>query len=786
MQSAPRLVLAASRRSWERLRGESGARALALSEDAALEEGRVRWIPLAASDLADPADGSDAAWSARFRAIAATPQAPLVLLWVASSRGEAPNFLRAMDELGDRMLHSLQGDRVPPRVAAVIYVAEAGLDESDAVALETVACAGRNLPKGAPLLPRGLREMLGRRGRPTYLMSVRTRVGADGQSWGVGEIWPVEVGRLLASMEDGELRQPGLRAWRSVRFNPTRSPFDRIELEAFRFAREAIGLPDTASAVVVEGQGRQLPVFEAPSSAVPTDRVPQHCKDSPVRPGARPELPSWWDLAAVSAEELAGERTDTFGSRTGKRSAWYRRFEERGDMFIEDRRARALESLEETVGPKAVQARAWHAIHDDPALPNWFASGQFYSGPERLTAERRDPLRRWSELNSAERRVIEHRSRAVVHARELDVARAHFVGLGWRFACAAAASIFIATVFASLFRVAGWRWVIAMSSAAAAGAIIASALVLWLEARAGRRGRDSVERTVRHSEAAVAEAFLSRMQAGAAGERDGRRRRWFQAAARTRDTASRLKAIADVAEIHALRRASADAPELPPSLRSYVSATTVESAEGALPVESLRQQLRDDPSRPFEAHRRAYHAWWSEALRVEDPLMTGAIRHRTFGPRLTQAISSIVDGFRRDLISLVERGGEGADALMGSDRAYDATLGPSGDLRLLGVQTERAKGRQHHRTVMVQAMLRRHAERARVDLAAHFGSAAAPQAFVSEVDRWGCLGLVVDEVAIGFRGGEAGMLCVDPERGVCVWEGIDRRGPLAEAGDAVT
>ena len=455
-------------------------------------------------------------------------------------------------------------------------------------------------------------------------------------------------------------------------------------------------------------------------------------------------------------------------------------------MFIEDRRARALESLEETVGPKAVQARAWHAIHDDPALPNWFASGQFYSGPERLTAERRDPLRRWSELNSAERRVIEHRSRAVVHARELDVARAHFVGLGWRFACAAAASIFIATVFASLFRVAGWRWVIAMSSAAAAGAIIASALVLWLEARAGRRGRDSVERTVRHSEAAVAEAFLSRMQAGAAGERDGRRRRWFQAAARTRDTASRLKAIADVAEIHALRRASADAPELPPSLRSYVSATTVESAEGALPVESLRQQLRDDPSRPFEAHRRAYHAWWSEALRVEDPLMTGAIRHRTFGPRLTQAISSIVDGFRRDLISLVERGGEGADALMGSDRAYDATLGPSGDLRLLGVQTERAKGRQHHRTVMVQAMLRRHAERARVDLAAHFGSAAAPQAFVSEVDRWGCLGLVVDEVAIGFRGGEAGMLCVDPERGVCVWEGIDRRGPLAEAGDAVT
>lgn len=783
MACAPSLVLAAARRSWERLRVESGARALALSEDAMHEEGLVRWIPLSGADVDDGQDRSDAAWSARLRAVAASPQAPIAVLWVAGSQGEAVHFLEAMDALGDRMLRALQRDRVPPRVAAVIYIAEAGLDERDAVALETVACAGRNLPADAPKLPAGLRELLGRRGRPTYLMSGRTRVGADGQSWKVADVWPVEVGRLLASLDSAEVRQPGIRAWRSVSFNPTRYPFDRIELEAFRFTREAIGIPEGGEERVAEGEGRQLPAFRAPESAVPVDRYPEHCMDSVGRPGARPELPTWWDLAATSAEAAASERTDTFGSRGSRRSAWYRRFEERGERFIEDRRARALESLEETIGPKAVQARAWRAIHDDPALPNWFASGQFYAGPERLGARAPDPLRRWSDLNAVEQDVIMHRSRAMVHARELDVARAHFVGLGWRFACAAAASIFIATVFASLFRSAGWRWILVMSAASSLGAIIASVVVMWMEVRAGRRGREAVERTIRHSEAAVAAAFLARMRAGANGEMEGRRRRWFQAAARTRDTASRLKAIADVAEIHALRRASADAPELPPALRAYVAATTVECPDGPLPLESLRRQLREDPSRPVDIRRRAYHAWWSEELRVEDPLTTGAIRQRTFGPRLTQAIASIVDGFRRDLIGIVERGGQAGDASSPSARAFDVALGPSGDLRLLGVQTERAKGRQHMRTVTVHALLRRHAERARVDLCAHFGSVASPHATVSEVDRWGCLGLVVDEIAVGFRGGESGSLCLDPERGVCVWEGIDRKGPVADAGD---
>jgi hypothetical protein len=785
MPAAPSLVLAAPRHCWERLRDESGARAMALSEDAALEEGSVRWIPLSDDDLASGEDTSDGAWSRRLRSVAATPQAPLVLLWTARQRGEAAEFLKALDDLGQRMIRLLQRDRVPARVAAVIFVAERGLDGSDATALETVACAGRNLPAEAPVMPAGLAEMLGRRGRPVYLMSGRTRVSAEGRSWAVADIWPIEVARLMASVESSSLRQPGLRAWRSVRFNPTRYPFERIELEAYHFTREAIGVPLEGDGRIVEGQGRQLPVLRVPEGTVPLDCAPQHCADSAVRSAVRPTLPSWWDLPSVSAEGQVSQRTDTFGSRGVRSSAWFRRFDERGSQFISDRRERSLESLEETLGPKAVQSRAWQAIHDDPALPNWFGSGQFYAGPDPRADMPSDSIRRWAELSAIERRVIAHRSRAAAEARELDTARAHFCGLGWRFVCASAASVFIATVFASLFRNAGWKPVWMISAAAAAGAIVASAVILWLEVRAGRRGRDAVERGVRHSEAAIADSFLTRMRIGAEGERTGRRRRWFQAAARTRDVASRLKAICDIAEIHALRRASADAPELPPALSEYVAATTLESADGSLPIETLRRRLREDPRQPVEARRREYAAWWSDALRTEDPYATGAIRQRAFGPKLTRAVAEIVDGFRRDMISLIDRIGSPGDSSWMSDSRFSDVLGPSGDLRNLGVQTQRAKGREPMRTVWVHGLLRRHVERALIDLRDSLGHVAAPQPVVSAIDRWGCLGLMVDEITIGFRGGESGVMCEDPESGVCVWEGTDRRGPVAEAGDAV-
>ena len=773
MSDAPSLVLATSRRCWERLRRESGARALALSDDAALQHGRVRWLPLSDDDLGSDGDRSDAAWAMRFRPIAATPQAPLVLLWDAPSRGESRHFLDAVNQLGSRMLRIMQGDRVPPRVAAVLYVAGSGLDESDAIALETVASAGRNLPDGAPELPPGLAEILGRRGRPTYLMSARTRASACGDSWDVSAVWPVEVGRLLASLEASPLRQPGLRAWRSVRFNPTQFPFEQLELEAFRLAREAIGLPEAGLVGIEEGTGRQLPPLRAPESSVSVDRAPQHCLDSVSRPGPRPVLPSWWNLAADSAEATAHERTDTFGMRGGRASRWYRRFWERGERFIDERRKRSLESLEETVGPKSVCSKVWRAIHDDPSLANWFGSGQFYVGPDTKADAPTAGLRLWSALSDVERSIIRHRSRATVTARELDCARAHFVGTGWRFLCAGAAALFIGTVFAALFRSSDWRWALAMPLAASAGAIAASAIVLWLEARAGRRGRDSVERSIEHAELGIGESFVQRMRIGAAGERAGRRRRWFQSAARTRDVASRLKAIADIAETDALRHAAADAPEQPAHIQAYAAATTIDVAGGVLPIEAVRSELKSDPSRLIELRRRDYAGWWSRTLRVEDPLFSGAVRERCFGPKLVSEVAEIVDRFRRDLIAVLERiESRGAD-LPALTRQFAAVLGPVGDLRNLGVRTQRASGRNCMGVVWVHGLLSRHARRVSHALESHYGHGVAPQPIVSEIDRWGCLGLVIEEVSIGFRGQDSGAFCLDPHNGVQVFEGLD-------------
>lgn len=784
MPAAPSLVLASSPRSWERLRDESGARAVAMAEDAALNAGGIRWIPLSGEGCGDVPDDSDGAWSARLRCVAASPQAPLVLLWVASRRGEAPAFLRSLDGFGARMIRLLQGDRVPPRVAAVVFVAEDGLDESDAVALETIACAGRNLPADAPEMPRGLAEVLGRRGRPVYLMSRRTRVGPKGESWRAADVWPVEVARLLASLEASGPRQPGIRAWRSLRFNPTRYPFEGIELEAFRFAREALGLPEPGATRVEEGKGRQLPVSRASDSLVPLDRLPQHCADSIARPGKRPEFPTWWDLPLISAESSARERIETFGSRSGRRSRWYERFVERGNIFINDRRERALQSVEETLGPKAVSASAWRAVHDDPALVGWYASGQFYVGPEARLDAPAEGLRQWSELSEVERRIIDLRVRCAIEGRELDVARLHFAGLGWRFACAFAAAVFIGTVFASIYGSSGWGKVVGVSCAAAAGSVLASGIVLWLEVLAGRRGRDAVESGVQHAESAISEGFLRRMRMGAEGERSGRRRRWFQTAARTRDSVGRLKAIVDISEINALRRAAVDAPLLPGALRDYVAATTVESQAAPLSVESLRRALREDPGGVVALRRRQYEAWWSEALRAEDPRATGAVRRRTFLPAVTQAVAALVDDFRRDLISVVEREGPTADSPLAGESRFGELMGPSGDLRYLGVQTQRAQGRENLRVVWVHAMIHRHATSAAADAREHCGNGVAPQVVASPVDRWGCLGLLVDEVAVGFRGGTAGSMCIDPDTGVCVWEGTDRTGPVASAGEA--
>lgn len=772
MPVEPSLVVAASRQVWLRLRSDAGARALAVADDAAIQCGAVRWIPLLDGDLEADEERSDAAWSVRLRPVAATPQAPMAVLWVAERQGEARQLLEAMGRLGDRMLGLLQHDRVPPRVAAVIYVAKQGLSLDDAEVLEAVSDPGSAV-SGIGALPVGQAEMVGS-GRAVYLMSRRTRVGAEGSSWAVGDVWPIEVGRLLASLECAPGRQRGLRAWRSMRFNPSRYPYDKVELEAFRFAREAIGLPPDGDAPVVEGSGRQLQVSRPPESVISRENSPMHCRDLLRGGGTRPELPDWWELAATSVREASDRRTDTSGSRRGARSEWYQRFDDRGRVFIDDRARQALKSLEETMGPRAIQTQAWRTIHGDPGVLAWFASGQFYVGPEPGLDGVADGLRAWSKLSEFERRAISARRKALAEGAELDVARSHFVRVGWRFACALAASLFVATVFSSLFAGAGWRWALAMSSAAFGGAVIASILVLWLEVRAGNRARGSIELTVRGAEDAIAQSFLERMRLGSEGERLGRRRRWFQAAARVRDSAMRLKAIQDLAELRALRQSSADAPTLAPALREYSASTTVEAVDDTLPVDSLRDAVRRDSNDLVRLRARNFENWWGNALQSEDPFVTGAVRRRVFEPRVAEEIASVIDAFRGDLMAVIDEPNASMDADWASQARFSVFLGSAGDLRNLGVQTERAQGRDLRRVVWVLCMLRRHAERSSAIISRQFGQGISAQAIQGSVDRWGAFGLMIDDVAIGFRRGAADVMCVDPELGVCVFEGADR------------
>jgi len=59
------------------------------------------------------------------------------------------------------------------------------------------------------------------------------------------------------------------------------------------------------------------------------------------------------------------------------------------------------------------------------------------------------------------------------------------------------------------------------------------------------------------------------------------------------------------------------------------------------------------------------------------------------------------------------------------------------------------------------------------------GHAVSPQAIQSNIDRWGCLALMIDDISIGFRAGRGRVLCCEADGSVNVWEGMDQFGPVA-------
>jgi hypothetical protein len=760
MPDGPTLVVAATAPVWDRLRRGSGARALLLAEDAGVDAGDIRWLP-----LDPPESDADATWAERLKCVAATPAAPIVLLWHAPGPGGAEDFARSCEELGHRMSSLLQRDRMPPPVAAVVYVAERGLGETDALVLEAFADARRHR-----VAPPGLAELIGPQGRSVYVMSGSLRVDREGRPWPVQDAWPVEVARLLALIEASPDRPRGIRAWRSIAFNPTRFDFQAVEVEAFRIAREIIGSPD-GTTVVQEGQGLQLERERVPETQVSVDSSPRHCDDSERNPSAWPELGSWWELPHRDSVRSVDRRTDTSGSRRGRRSDWYDRFDERGRRFINDRERMSLRSLEETMGATSVQLRLWQQVHADPDVLAWVASGQFYVAPEADPSEITEGMRAWQRLGTLDRAAHEARSRALIEARELDTARSHFLGLGWRAMAAAAGAVFIAAVFGSMFRDAGPRWILGAAAAGFTGSIVAAGIMVWLEIRAGARGRFAVESTARSAESAIAEGFLKRMQHGAAGELSGRQRHWLQCAAKVRESAVRLLALRREAESAALQLAATRPDAADGGSGAYAAASSLASDRDALPSDMLRAALLKSNPHAIAVRRSEFLAWWSEELRHEDPLVIGAVRSRIFGPRLKARLARLVEEVRGQLMESIPGMALGDGSVDESARELSRRFGAPGDLLGLGAATDRARGRDSRRTVSVLGSLRPVNEAIGRRLGDHVGNGLRVLPTEASVERWGAFGLTIDEVAVGFR--RSGLMSLDPDRGICVIEGAD-------------
>ena len=753
--ASPSLIVLARKAEWERLCTESAARALMLAGVGGPDTGPVAWIPL--DDFTCGAPKLDAAWSERLRPCAAGGRAPMVVVWCQDARTPDGLLASTLASFGQLLIELLQQDRTPPRLKAIIHVSPDGLQPADAQVLRWLAEGdgmtdreqGGSLaerrramvtmdPAITPAWPIGLRELKGPARRPVYLMSDRTRVDRQGRSWPVADVWPLQVARLLAAIEHAPNRQGGLRGWRAISASPSTIVAADLERETFRHVRRC--LESAGSGTSASGSLQQ----ERPdTSLVETGGCPQHCRDLNGTGLARPRLPDWWTLDEQETVRRSRERLDDSGGlETPRQSLWYRCFRMRGGRFVADRLHKAAASLEQVLGRGGIRHRLWQFIHRDAAVLPWIAEGQFRAFLPPAGDLSRD-LARWEALVDADEVAAKARRESAIKGAELDVARDHFMGVGWRLLCAVAGCLFISTVFATMMRDRFWI----AAAAATLGGSVACVLIGWLELRAGRRAVDELEHDIRQGEAAIADGYHRRVALGADGELRGRILNWTASCSHVRQCAQRLSALCELSERRILK-SSTDGLIASGARGGFHEASSLSLRDAA--STTPRESSPDQPelTRVLQNSESGFEQWWSETLQLLDPACSGSIPAKRFTALLDQRLGALIEDIRPAVLDILQKQDTTSDPSRMLAEELHRRLGHSSDLSLIGAPTLRARGHSLHRVVSYLAPSASLAARGKAAVEQYVGSAQAVSAAVAPVDRWGMLGLFLDEVAL--------------------------------------
>jgi hypothetical protein len=732
----------------ERLRREGGCRAVA-------EPSLVGHLPLVAEPR-NPGNGRLAEELAEaFERASGRRDLPVVALCEVAVEGDLARFVERLETLGSWLIDRLQHDRTPFPLTACIVVAHGPIAHRDREALESLQARIADTTMNAEVedgRTSGLAVVVPT-AIPIYVAAHRTRLDHESRSWACGEVWPPSVARLLASIEREPRRTSGLRAWRSIAVTYAAASARELEREVVELVREAVdGGDDESSPVSASDPFDRLEPERPPHDRIDDGGNPRHRLDQGgTSTGAHPPVPEFWALEPTSGEEAPGGASRHADARLdlSPSSPWRRRFAERGGRFVRDRFTEVRSVLRVSSGPRSVLHRVWRTVHHRHRSLRWFADGGFFDLSDRRELERlSSQLRAWERIRDTDASRDRKISCAAAEAIELDRARSHFVGIGWRIACATSVGLFVSAIVGAATSMLEPRWTLYTGIGTGVFASLTGLVLLLTELWAGGRGRRRLERGVADAEAMVATAYKDRVELAADGELLNRSTAWIQNCARIRDVAGRLLRIQGMALAGASRMGRLRSPPPGSAVARWMTATMVEIAPD-ISFEDASRRLREErPDRVLEL-RSAFEDHWERSLRQFDPTEVGDIVDRRFRPVLEDHLDRMRDEVRADLVAWVDRwvGEEWADEA--GDRLAHA-FGSGTEFAGLSVPTRRASG------VDLRRVIRTHSASASVGerLAAAIRAAALGSAEVcvggGDLEPWGCVGLAVEEIDVSL------------------------------------
>lgn len=703
-------------------------------------------------------------WSARLGVALGPAAPPIVVIWCQGQRGAWESPLAMLQHLHDFVERALQSDRAFLKLSAVIAIYPAGIDVRSVAPLNELS------------------QQLA-----VYVLNGQTRLLAEGTLWQSAEIWPVAVGRLIGSLAGRVARSRGLRAWRCLAVQGSRTDSESIEVVASRMARSVISgidgdaewspsgaLERNAVSSVTE---TPLPLTP-PDDRVSTDRVPLHCEDDPDRVAAkRPELPTWWECQPVDGiSTIRGSVRGEVNERllTGAGTRWNAVLSKRGRRFIRERFRRARGSAGTILGPRSVYTRAWARIHSTAALVGWHAKGAFFKKPSIGSVEVIARQRMaWAELQRMDESVVQRQVHALVCAKELDVARACSPSLLVRAMCVVAAAMFasgvVGTVTSSLRGSEGLKWGLATAIVAAFAGLLVGGAMFCLEWYCGERGRRRVEFLTRCGEESISDGFHHRLSIAAEGEVLHRRTAWLQSAARVRETADRLDVLMASSERRQMREQGDQFDPASPSEEcvKFRDLTTV-SLEPPITGKSLARTLLRRDTELLERERALFRDWWQELMRRLDPALGGGIVATDFSTAYAGRLDEMISALRSALSGEFSRVADGEWTECVGDQ-LGAMFGLGDDVPGLSSVTHRACGMERQRVVRVHAPTLGAANAFGNTIRRVLHGDCDPVADPLDTEAWGGIVLVVDEIIISLvpeaRGVDGGVRVMEGGNG---------------------